>query len=401
MVCLLALRDVITVLLSGLGIVAAVLMTLSTSCGDPAPLADRLHAAFEPEAGDLVASGWTEAELGGHDGALPSLLRVHLELPGRSAASLPSVAGTYHITGDRLHFRPLLGWSPGQTYTARLYAGSGSNGAGQHAPIYTTRFTIPSRSFPAARPTVAWVHPLSDEVPENLLRFYVRFSEPMQRGTVLEHVHLLDGNGTRLESPFLRIGQEFWSPDMRILTLILDPGRIKLGVAPNLQRGSPLRDGNRYTLVIGGELTSARDMPMGTPFQKRFLVVAADRVGPVPSRWKLEPPASASRGALRTRFEAPIDPLVGARLIRVETATGQPMPGQMLFSPTADWLDFVPNQPWQPGQYRLAIHPALEDIAGNRVSESFEMEAGTVSMRPGAAVETVTVDFSLDPLAPR
>jgi hypothetical protein len=244
------------------------------------------------------------------------------------------------------------------------------------------------------RPVVTEILPAADEVPENLLRFYVRFSQPMQRGDAVDQIQLLDQDGVRVEGPFLRIGEELWTPDMRTLTLLLDPGRIKRGVAPNLEAGGPLRAGRRYTLVVDARMTDDHHRSMAADHRKPFLVTAADREGPVPSRWRLELPASGSSGPLRVRFEAPVDPLVAERLIRVETDSGRPLPGTTTIGPQADRLEFVPAEPWQPGGYRLAVHPALEDASGNRVSAPFEMASGTVAGM-GGSDEVLTIDFDL------
>lgn len=251
----------------------------------------------------------------------------------------------------------------------------------------------PAGTPPDDHPAVEWVHP-TGEVPENLLRCYVRFSRPMQRGAADEQIYLLDQDGVRVDGPFLRIGQELWSPDMRTLTVFLDPGRIKHGVAPNLQAGSPLRAGRRYTLVVGAAMTDLHGRPLAADHRSPLRVTAPDREGPVPTRWQIDPPAPGSRDPLRVRFDAPVDPLIAERLIRIETGAGRPLPGRIAIGPRADRLAFVPAEPWRPGAYRLAVHPALEDSAGNRVSARFEMTAGTVARMAGRAT-VVAIDFHL------
>ena len=35
---------------------------------------------------------------------------------------------------------------------------------------------------------------------------------------------------------------------------------------------------------------------------------------------------------------------------------------------------FTPATPWQPGEYRLVVDTALEDIAGNRIGQLFDID---------------------------
>ena len=71
------------------------------------------------------------------------------------------------------------------------------------------------------------VYPSSDVLPENLLRFYVHFSAPMQRGGVQGHIFLLDAEGQEVKGAFLNLATELWDSAMQRLTILLHPGRIK------------------------------------------------------------------------------------------------------------------------------------------------------------------------------
>ncbi|MEO0754423.1 MAG: hypothetical protein AAFY85_06450, partial [Pseudomonadota bacterium] len=72
------------------------------------------------------------------------------------------------------------------------------------------------------------IYPTSDVLPANLLRFYVYFSEPMQRSAALEHVTLRSvSTGKAVTGAFFQSRYDLWSTDGRRLTLLLDPGRVK------------------------------------------------------------------------------------------------------------------------------------------------------------------------------
>ena len=104
-------------------------------------------------------------------------------------------------------------------------------------------------------------------MPANLLKFYIHFSNPMSVGDVYSHIRILDTEGNPLELPFLELGEELWDSESRRLTLLFDPGRIKRGLKPNRETGTPLTQGETYTLHISEKLLDAK----GRPLKKEFL----------------------------------------------------------------------------------------------------------------------------------
>ena len=85
---------------------------------------------------------------------------------------------------------------------------------------------------------IAEVRPSGREVPANLLRFSIEFAAPLE-GPVLPRIGLVHANGLPLRQPFLQ--QELWSPDNRILTVLLNPGRVKNGLVAREELGPILR----------------------------------------------------------------------------------------------------------------------------------------------------------------
>jgi hypothetical protein len=95
------------------------------------------------------------------------------------------------------------------------------------------------------------VFPSSDALPENLLRFYVYFSNSMQRGRAEAEIALLGPDGEPASDTLYRVPVELWDRSMKCLTVLLDPGRLKRGVGPNRELGPPLKAGQVYTLAVG------------------------------------------------------------------------------------------------------------------------------------------------------
>src|SRR5262245_34918027 len=76
-------------------------------------------------------------------------------------------------------------------------------------------------------PRVVTVSPSGPCVPENLLRISIRF-DTAPEGEVLRRLSLANQEGRSLRAPFL--DQELWSPDGRVLTVLLHPARVKSGL---------------------------------------------------------------------------------------------------------------------------------------------------------------------------
>ena len=80
----------------------------------------------------------------------------------------------------------------------------------------------------------------------------------MSRGEAWKHIHLLDDSGKPVPLAFLELDQEFGTPANQRLTVLFDPGRIKRGLVPTNEIGSPIVEGKHYKLVIDRDWHDAR-----------------------------------------------------------------------------------------------------------------------------------------------
>ena len=364
---------------------------------------ERVSIDYAADSRLVEVSGWAPSELqqveafATDNASWADIISIHIALPDQDIDELPAIVGEYDVSrdGSTLVFRPRFGWSAGQTYTAMLDLGVINelimSEMTTEATVLEGSFVVPASAIPDERPAITAIYPTADEVPENLLRFYIAFSQPMQRGNVYDVVQLLDANGNEVEWPFLRIGQEFWDRDMQVLTIILDPGRIKQGVAPNVQAGAPLVSDGSYRLVIGENLTDAYGRPLDQDVIKSFTVVAPDNQSPDPTRWALSLPTTGTRDALEINLDGTIDPILASRLIRLEDERGQPVTAVLSLEEEEQTLRVTPAEIWSSRSYRLAVHPTLEDYAGNRVESLFDMAPGTVSGLEATANERVPI----------
>jgi hypothetical protein len=160
-------------------------------------------------------------------GQWQSLFSVFVDDPELLAkGTLPPILGRYEILGDRIRFTPRYPLMKGLGYRARANLSALFDGSeGPISPLELAFSSPIEATVPSA--VVDGVYPSSDVLPENLLRFYVHFSAPMQRGGVQGHIFLLDAEGQEVKGAFLNLATELWDSAMQRLTILLHPGRIK------------------------------------------------------------------------------------------------------------------------------------------------------------------------------
>ena len=290
----------------------------------------------------------------------------------------------HDVDDEGLHFRPLFPFVSGLTYTARL--------ALDGNVLVRTFEVAPPRG---RAPRVLAVFPSADELPENLLRFYVHFSQPMEAKSAQRHVRLVDGAGTEVPLAFVEIEHGLWDPRQTRLTLLLHPGRIKRGVAPGERLGPPLRAGGSYRLVVDASMPDTFGRPLGTTFERTFRVGAADRQSPSPAGILLEAPRRSDEPLL-LRLPEPLDEALLRRLLWVEDADGRVLEGTIDVRNGETVWSFRPSSPWSPGTYALRVNPALEDRAGNRFDRLFDRETGgeKTDSRPPSSSEALHLIFA-------
>ena len=218
------------------------------------------------------------------------------------------------------------------------------------------------------------VFPSTDVLPENLLKFYIEFSEPMRRGEVYQFIDLVDQEGRKVEIPFLEVAEELWNPDGTRLTLFIDPGRVKREVKPLEDVGPAMVEGGRYSLVISKDWPDQNGAPMKREFRKEFRVAPPDRAQPDITKWKLRLPKAGTRDSLTVDFGESMERALLDRLLWVENPGGAELKGRIEVSNHEARWAFAPDEPWRAGRHRLVADEWLEDLAGNRIGRPFEVD---------------------------
>jgi hypothetical protein len=223
-----------------------------------------------------------------------------------------------------------------------------------------------------AAPAATLVTPSGDAVPENLLRIVLHLDAPLSAPLDLRRVTLSDDNGAVIEHAFLDL--PLASADGKSVTLLLDPGRIKTGVGPNVALGPALQAGQGVRLRVD-------DPQLGRAVDKRWRVDAPLRSRIEPQYWIVHAAKRGSRQALRIGFPSALDG-DAAPLLALQGPDGRRLAGSArLAAGEREWR-FRPASPWRPGTYLLRIHPRLEDPQGNRLCSAFE-QAGQSAQQCG------------------
>jgi hypothetical protein len=270
------------------------------------------------------------------------------------------VLGNFSKTDSGVLFQPLIPLSQGMEY-----------GVLQSNRV-VGKIAVPASS--GKPPMVTAIYPQADTVPENLLKFYIEFSEPMQTGSALEHIFLLDKNRDTLQRIFLDLKPELWDPAEKVLTVWIDPGRIKRDLVLNKELGNPLHSHQTYELVVTGKWKDRRGLALGKSISKKFTV--SPRVDEQLSinQWRIVVPKAGTIAPLTIHLGYPVDHYLLQESLSVLTNDGKPVKGKVtLVDKDKTWM-FTPDTEWSLGAYKLRVASRLEDLAGNNLNKVFDRD---------------------------
>jgi len=301
----------------------------------------------------------------------------------------PPIFGKYFVEQSRVVFTPAFPLLAGETYFVRFQPS-----AAQRLSLYklepiTTRHSVPGGPI-ATRPTLASIFPSASVLPANHLKFYLNFSEPMQRGDIFQYFSLFDLTTSQtVPRPFRHT--ELWSNDNRRLTLWFHPGRQKTGVNLNVEIGPVLQSDHEYRLIVSGDWQSDRGKELGKDFAKKFRAGRKDAVQPNPKAWKLNSPTATTRDPLLCQLDETLDwaLLHSGFIVERIDGDGIRVSGNIEVSENETKWSFTPDSAWTAGKYRLSVQNIIEDLAGNNLSEPFEVD---VSKRSSSDANSTSQD---------
>jgi hypothetical protein len=298
---------------------------------------------------------------------------------GLPVGDLPPMAGRVAADGGDACFVPRFGFVDGTAYAVTV--------DGAPAGVLTR----PRAARPATAQVLA-IHPAAGEVPRNLLRCYVWFSAAMSDGYAAGHVWLADDAGTPLPGALLPGEHELWDAGRRRLTVLLDPARIKRGLAGHRAAGYPLRAGQPVRLVVDAGFRDAAGDPLRAGAEQRYAVGPDERRRVEPGDWTLGVPAAGGTGPLVVTFDRPLDHGLLARCLHVTGPGGSRVDGTAAAGPQDRSWRLVPAAAWAAGTHRLHVDPVLEDLAGNSARRVFDRDLGRPEDDPRSGA-VITVSF--------
>lgn len=295
--------------------------------------------------------------------SLPDLLKIQLA----ESSAQTAILGTYTIRRDSLIFEPLIPFTRGLTYT-----------------IFFENRLLAEVEIPPAMtsPELIGIYPSQDTLPENLLKFYLVFARPMTEGHSLQFITLCNAKGDTLPDTFLNLQPELWNAERTVLTLWLDPGRIKRDLQPNKLLGTPIIEGNSYTLRVSDQWPDAQGALLKKTYTKTFVTAARDMVSPKIDNWTLKIPPKGTAQPLEITATEALDYVLLQNVLQVVDTKGNPVNGSFQVSEEEKKVRFTPAKPWPVGVYKLQIESRLEDLAGNNLNRLFDRDINNKETLP-------------------
>ncbi len=92
-----------------------------------------------------------------------------------TSADAKAVQGCHRLEGEYLLFTPYFPFEKGMTYVVRIQQADTEEPYAYHALQV-------GKAQPVEKAAIQSIYPSADELPENLLRFYLYFQTPMKKG---------------------------------------------------------------------------------------------------------------------------------------------------------------------------------------------------------------------------
>lgn len=290
------------------------------------------------------------------DDSLKDIVTVHLVNGGNQ----PAILGENILVEEGVRFEPLIPFRSKYKYEVRI----------RNSKI--GEITIPA-PLNSKAPAILGVFPSQDTLPQNLLKFYFQFLQPMREGEALKHIFLVSRNDT-VPFVFLDLQPELWNQERTMLTLWLDPGRIKRELQPNKKLGEPLEKNRWYELIVDPSWADAKGDVLAKTFSRSFFVSERDSLSPVMELWKIIAPKPGSRDALQVEFDENLDYVLVKEAIEILDEGGKPVAGEVILIKEESVYLFEPEIPWKTGMYKFQSEGRLEDLAGNNLNRVFDRD---------------------------
>ncbi len=296
---------------------------------------------------------------------------------------IPILGDLVNVSPKEYSFIPIVPFTEDQTYAIS----DGQRTIGKFKVASDVLKTVPE---------ILAIYPSTDTVPENLLKLYIKFSEPMQEVVhVLDFITVIDETEGVEKELFLEMEAELWNQDHDLLTLWLDPGRIKTDLIPNRELGLPLLKGHAYSIHFDSSWRSAQGKALKKSYNKSLVATIRDDKKPSVEDWKLDLPKASSRQALTLHFLEPMDAILITETIVIYDDSRNPVQTLVSVSNNEEKVSYIPTRKWKKGKYTLTVKSILEDLVGNNLNHLFDRNLD-VNPDTDSPLDYYTLDVILD-----
>ncbi len=302
---------------------------------------------------------------------------VHYQIVSKENAAI-AILGELNAEETNISFTPVIPFSNDVSYQIR----NGEQVLGE----FRTKKRLSSST-----PRITNIYPKLDTVPENLLKMYITFSEPMQEvRSALDYIEVTDLTTQEKTTIFLPLETELWNTEHTELTLWLDPGRIKKDLIPNKELGIPIKEGHSYAIRILGDWESAQGVALGKSREKKIVVGSRDTKSPSVSNWSVTTPSKDTKEGLGISFDEPLDAILIEKNIRIVHEKKGIVAGGFLVMKNASSILFIPKALWEKGRYQVSVESSLEDMAGNNLNRLFDTDLQRKQVLPKSKTQYIS-----------
>jgi hypothetical protein len=294
-------------------------------------------------------------------GNITDSVKQSLKIELANTKDKQGILGDLTLNDDVVLFTPLIPLSPGLTY---LIFQNGKQIGQIQIPGNTNE----------ERPALISIYPEQDTVPENLLKIYLRFSKPMRTGLSLSHVYILNGSNDTMRNVFLNLQPELWDTAGKVLTLWLDPGRIKRGLVLNKKLGNPLKKSETYRLVVSSLWKDTHGLPLKKNYTKQFAAGGRDEQIPDINSWQFNSPKVSTTLPFIIDTHVALDHYLLQESIQIIADNGNVIKGRSKVNAKDNQWQFTPVEPWKAQHYKIKVNSRLEDLAGNNLNRVFDRD---------------------------
>jgi len=302
-------------------------------------------------------------------------------IPEEKISKATPVLGKVIIAQEKLQFIPLIPFGWGQKYTL-VY---------NNIIEYFT-LTIPEH-YEFLK--VTNVYPSSERIPSNILKWYIKFSKPINTTLIYKYIHFIQASGDTLSRAILPLENALISDNNTLLTVWIEPGRQKRGLGPNEQLGSVFSTNQNYQLRISRELKDQQGVSMLQYFRHRFLIKEADRIQPNINNWNIRIPNINTISSLLIECNESLDYGSSLNNIQIVDKDHKEILGQWQLTDEEKTISFTPSKIWKKGNYYILFNPNIEDLSGNNLYRLFDNEVHNVSSKTERQI-SYTLTFTIN-----